>query len=81
MGPGAASSPPVARRAIRRVRTVSASPLFAEEDVSVRGYYKSDGTYVQPHMRSAPDSIYNNNWSTYPTVNPYTGQQGTRQPV
>jgi hypothetical protein len=49
-------------------------------DVSVGGYFKRDGTYVQPHMRSAPDSSYNNNWSTYPNVNPYTGQQGTRPP-
>jgi hypothetical protein len=57
----------------------SAAPLLAD-DVSVRGYLKSDGTYVQPHMRPAPDSSYNNNWPTYPNVNPYTGQQGTRQP-
>lgn len=39
-----------------------------------------NGTYVAPHWRSAPDSSYNNNWSTYPNVNPYTGQQGTRAP-
>ena len=57
----------------------TAAPLLAE-DVHVKGYYRSDGTYVQPHMRSAPDSSYNNNWSTSPNVNPYTGQQGTRQP-
>lgn len=49
-------------------------------DTYVPGYLRSDGTYVQPHMRSAPDSSFNNNWSTYPNVNPYTGQQGTRQP-
>ena len=55
------------------------APLFAD-DVSVKGYFRRDGTYVQPHMRSAPDSSYNNNWSTYPNVNPYTGQQGTHQP-
>jgi len=52
------------------------TPVFAG-DVSVRGYYQSDGTYVQPHMRSAPDSSYNNNWPSSPNVNPYTGQQGT----
>jgi len=57
----------------------TAAPLLAE-DVHVNGYYRSDGTYVQPHMRSAPDSSYNDNWSTSPNVNPYTGQQGTRQP-
>jgi len=55
------------------------APLFAD-DVSVKGYLRNDGTYVRPHMRSTPDSSYNNNWSTYPNVNPYTGQQGTRQP-
>lgn len=54
------------------------APVFAD-DVSVKGYFRRDGTYVQPHMRSAPDSSYNNNWSTSPNVNPYTGQQGTRQ--
>jgi hypothetical protein len=55
------------------------APLLAE-DVHVRGHYRRDGTYVQPHMRSTPDSSYNNNWSTYPNTNPYTGQQGTHQP-
>src|SRR6266566_2312467 len=55
----------------------TAAPLLAE-DVHVKGYFLSDGTYVQPHMRSAPDSSYNN--KTQPNVNPYTGQQGTRQP-
>lgn len=49
-------------------------------DVSVRGYFRKDGTYVQPHSRSTPDARYNNNWSTYPNVNPNTGQQGTQQP-
>jgi hypothetical protein len=58
---------------------LTAVPAFAD-DVSVKGSFRQDGTYVQPHMRSAPDSSYNNNWSTYPNINPYTGQQGTRQP-
>lgn len=49
-------------------------------DVFVPGHLRSDGTYVKPHMRSAPDSSYNNNWSTSPNVNPYTGQQGHNQP-
>lgn len=50
-------------------------------DQSVRGYYRNDGTYVQPHYRSSPDRSYNNNWSVSPNVNPYTGGQGTRQPT
>jgi len=50
----------------------------ARADVFVRGYYRSDGTYVAPHFRSNPDHNFYNNWSTYPNINPYTGQMGTR---
>lgn len=32
------------------------------DDVHVRGYYRKDGTYVQPHVRSAPDSYRWNNY-------------------
>jgi len=46
--------------------------------VYVRGHYRSNGTYVQPHHRSNPDGNFNNNWSTYPNVNPYTGRTGTK---
>jgi tetratricopeptide (TPR) repeat protein len=47
-------------------------------DVSVRGYTRSNGTYVQPQMRSAPDGVFGNNWTTRGNVNPYTGVPGTR---
>ena len=49
-------------------------------DTWVNGYTKSNGTYVQGHYRSSPDSTVNNNWSTRGNVNPYTGVQGTRNP-
>jgi hypothetical protein len=49
--------------------------------VSVYGYYRRDGSYVQPHYRTAPDGDRSNNWSTYPNVNPYTGKPGTRSSV
>jgi len=62
---------------------VVASTLFvagpADADVRVQGYYRSNGTYVQSHYRSNPDSSFRNNWSTYPNINPYTGQMGTRR--
>lgn len=32
------------------------------QDVYVDGYYRKDGTYVQPHVRSAPDSSRSNNY-------------------
>ena len=54
----------------------SLSPVFA--DTWVNGYTKSNGTYVQGHYRSSPDSYKNNNWSTSGNSNPYTGKRGTR---
>lgn len=47
----------------------------------VKGYTRSDGTYVQGHYRSSPDSSNNNNYSTRGNTNPYSGQQGTQAPT
>ena len=47
----------------------------------VNGYTKSNGTYVQGYYRTTPNATINDNYSTYPNVNPYTGQQGTVQPT
>lgn len=46
--------------------------------VRVRGYYRSNGTYVQPHYRSNPDSYRFNNYSSYGNYNPYTGSTGRK---
>ena len=54
------------------------SATLALADTYVRGYYKSNGTYVKPHYRSSPDSTRSNNWSTSGNTNPYTGKKGTR---
>jgi hypothetical protein len=51
---------------------------LVQADVQVDGYYKTDGTYVQPHYRSEPNNNSSDNWSTKGNVNPYTGQKGTR---
>lgn len=56
-----------------------AAPALAA-DTYVPGHFRKDGTYIQPHYRSAPDGNPLNNWSTQPNVNPYTGQPGTRTP-
>lgn len=50
--------------------------LFARE-VHVKGYTKTDGTYVDSYTRTAPDNTINNNWSTQGNTNPYTGIVGT----
>ena len=44
--------------------------------VSVRGYVRKDGTYVQSHYRSKPESSTLNNWSARGNVNPHTGEIG-----
>lgn len=45
----------------------------AAAQVQVRGYTRSDGTYVAPHTRSSPDSnTYNNRSSSYSAPPAYT---------
>jgi hypothetical protein len=56
--------------------TVMVADVFAGGrggGVSVRGYTRSDGTYVQPHTRSAPDGNPTNNYSFPGNYNPNTG--------
>lgn len=47
---------------------------------SVNGYYRKNGTYVQPHQRSNADGNPWNNYSTRGNTNPYTGKRGTVDP-
>jgi hypothetical protein len=61
------------------------SPAHAAEvipvgDVYVNGYYRKDGTYVQPHYRSAPDGNARNNYSYPGNYNPYTGRVAPGNP-
>ena len=62
---------------------VAMAGLFAAERVSadqyVQGYYRQNGSYVQPHYRSNADGNFHNNWSTYPNINPYTGRTGSNR--
>jgi hypothetical protein len=56
---------------------LSLSTTFAQ--VYVGGYFKSNGTYVEGHWRTEPNSTRNDNWSTVGNTNPYTGCIGTKQ--
>ena len=53
--------------------TVLAVASTASADTWGCGYFRSDGTYVQGHWRSAADGNFWNNWSTWGNYNPYTG--------
>jgi hypothetical protein len=45
--------------------------------VNVKGYYRSNGTYVKPHVRTAPDSNPYNNYSYPGNYNPNTSSYTT----
>ncbi len=48
--------------------------------VRVSGYTRKNGTYVQPHMRSSPNSNPYDNYSFPGNTNPYTGKTSTGNP-
>ena len=50
--------------------------MEAFADVYVKGYYRSNGTYVDPHYRTRPNNSSYDNWSSYGNTNPYTGKKG-----
>ena len=47
---------------------------------AVSGHVRKDGTYVQPHHATNPNSTQKDNYSSKPNVNPYTGKEGTKEP-
>ena len=50
------------------------------QDVYVKGHYRSNGKYVKPYYRSAPNGNVFDNYSTRGNTNPYTGKRGTVNP-
>lgn len=50
------------------------------DSTKVNGYFKKDGTYVPPHVRTTPNNSKVDNWSTKGNVNPYSGKKGTKDP-
>ena len=48
--------------------------------VWVNGYYRSNGTYVKGHYRTAPNHTNVDNFSTIGNINPYTYEQGWVKP-
>lgn len=54
------------------------SYIQSDNDVSVSSYIRGDGTYVESHMRSAPNGDTKDNWSHQGNTNPYTGKIGTK---
>lgn len=58
---------------------ISSATAFAQ--VHVNGYTRSNGTYVQPYVKTQPNSNTYDNYSTKGNTNPYTGRAGTVNPI
>lgn len=54
--------------------------FYIEAQVKVSGYYRKDGTYVQPHERSNPDGNPYNNYGYPGNYNPNTNEISTGDP-
>ena len=63
---------------VAAVTLTAYSPSRANE--YVQGYYRNDGTYVQPYWRSYPDGNPFNNYSFPGNVNPHTGDVAPGNP-
>lgn len=48
--------------------------------VKVKGYYRANGTYVQPHYRTSPNSTPYDNYSFPGNYNPHTGNTASGDP-
>lgn len=58
-----------------QVTLVALLTIFsASAQVHVRGYYRSNGTYVQPHERTRPNYTITDNYSYPGNYNPNTGR-------
>lgn len=62
------------------VVSAGAQAQYYGNDVGVQGYYRQDGGYVQPYVRSAPNGTRLDNYSTQGNINPYTGNRGYASP-
>ena len=60
--------------------TIFSSAQTNSNHLRVSGYYRSNGTYIQPYFRTAPNSTNRDNFSTKGNTNPYTGKPGWIEP-
>jgi hypothetical protein len=58
--------------------TYNAPSTVNYNTTTVSGYTRSNGTYVQSHVRTIPNSTNWDNFSTKGNANPYTGTTGSR---
>lgn len=57
---------------------ITALTAFGQGEHYVQPYTRSNGTYVEGHYRTNPNATKNDNYSTFPNINPHTGKMGTK---
>lgn len=67
-------SPPVYSPPTSNYSDSSPAWNYSNSDVDVKGYYRKDGTYVQPYSRTKPDGIKSNNYGYPGNYNPNKGK-------
>lgn len=55
-----------------------AAPVYNNRIEMVRGYYRANGTYVEPYYRTIANGSVADNWSAKGNVNPFTGKRGSK---
>ena len=51
------------------IHSIDADPVLNGDLIEVDGYHRADGTWVEPHFRTSPDSSLTNNLSWWDLVN------------
>ena len=60
--------------------SLSAAQKPPQGDHVVREYAKKDGTVVERHYETNPNSTQKDNYGSKGVYNPHTGREGTRTP-
>lgn len=66
------------KKALLAVGLVLVCAAGEARSTRVKGYTRSDGTYVAPYTRTTPNSTRMDNYSTKGNSNPYTGKSGSQ---
>lgn len=67
---------------MKQILLIAAMTVFSASalaDTWVKGHTRKDGTYVEGHYRSSPNSNRYDNYSSQGSSNPYTGQRGSQR--
>lgn len=68
------------KKILHLVIALSLLSMSAFAQTKVRPYTKKNGTHVEGHQRTRPNSTEKDNYSSKGNVNPYTGKKGTKTP-